>query len=291
MGTGRQRQHRNTPSGAPGSTKWAFGLTFVVPVGENAGLSPLLTAIRALARTQPGKTELVLVDDATKEGIESLVRCWRGQFDSVGHARHEVAKGRGAAVRTGVLAARGQYIVVVEPDTAAPVSDAANLLASLRAGADVALISRRLPGLEVGSSRSFLERAAETTVLKLSQLLVPTGVYDCMSGLQAYRSRPAKQIAQRASVSSTAYAIEWLGLAQRFGCHIAENPISQFATANSEAKSPSKLGMLRDAWRTRQRLSNEEQIAAKPASELLSSTSFQRIDRDALAAARRTNAG
>lgn len=288
---GQHSQHPQRPNGsrpsAPNSS--GFALSFVVPIGANAGLSPLLTAVRALARSQRGKVELVLVDDATSDGLESLVRCWRGQFDCVAVARHEQPKGRGAAVRTGVLATRGDQIVVIEPDTSAPINDAAKLLASLRAGADVALISRRMPGLESGAKKSFLERATETTVFKLSQLLVPTGVYDCASGLQAYRARPAKQIAQRASVSSAAYTIEWLGIAQSFGMKIAENPVSQVHTAldGFQPQGASSLGLLREAWRTRKRLSSDDHLQAKPATELLSSTSFQRIDRDALEALRK----
>lgn len=281
------QRSQNTGAAAPNPS--GFALSFVVPIGANDGLSPLLTSIRAFARTVSGRVELVLVDDATLEGLESLVRCWRGQFDCVALARHEKAKGRGAAVRTGVLAARGEQIVVVEPDTSAPVNDAAKLLTAVRTGADVALISRRMPGLEAGVRKSFLERAAETTVFKLSQLLVPTGVYDCGSGLQAYRSRPAKQIAQRASVSGAAYTIEWLGIAQSFGMKIAESPASQVLKPDdgSESQRATGLGLLREAWRTRRRLSSDDHLQAKPATELLSSTSFQRIDRDALEAARR----
>lgn len=284
-----QKPHQSQSASAASPNSAGFALSFVVPVGANGGLSPLLTSIRALARTQKGRVEVVLVDDATTDGLESLVRCWRGQFDCFAVARHEQAKGRGAAVRTGVLATRGEQIIVIEPDTSAPVNDAAKLLASLRAGADVALISRRMPGLESGAKKSFLERAAETTVFKLSQLLVPTGVWDCASGLQAYRARPAKQIAQRASVSSAAYAIEWLGIAQSFGMKIAESPVSQVQDAadGSEPQGASNLGMLREAWRTRRRLSSDDHLQAKSATELLSSTSFQRIDREALEALRR----
>jgi dolichyl-phosphate beta-glucosyltransferase len=273
----------------PGAAPSAFAISVVIPIGANASLSPLLTSVRALARAQRGRFEVVLVDDATPEGLESLVRCWRGQFESVAVARHEQVKGRGACVRTGVLATRGDLIVVVEPDTRAPLTDAAKLLASLRAGADVALISRRMPGMEMSGNKSFLERAAETTVLKLSQLLVPTGIYDCMSGLQALRSRAAKQIAQRASVSGPAYSIEWLAIAQSFGFRIAENPISQLIEPQegAERTSTSSLSVLREAWRTRKRLSTDDHLQAKPATELLSSTSFQRLDRDALNAAKR----
>ncbi len=286
MGPHSQRPHTSSNPPQPVS---GFALSVVVPVGANCGLSPLLTAIRSLAREQRGKCELVLVDDATPEGLESLVRCWRAQFDGVALARHELGKGRGAAVRTGVLAARGEWVVVVEPDTSAPVQDAHKLLTSLRAGADVALISRRLPGAEMGQKRSFLERAAETTVYKLSQLLVPTGVYDCASGLQAYRSRCGKQIAQRASVSGAAYAVEWLGIAQSFGMQIAENPVSHVHTAleGLEPQGASSLGILREAWRTRKRLSSDDHLQAKPATELLSSTSFQRLDRETLEALRK----
>lgn len=288
MGQVPHRPQAKGATPAAGSTS-GFGVSFVVPVGPNSALSTLLTAIRAMARTQRTKVEVVLVDDGTPEGLESVVRCWRSHFDGVGVARHERPKGRGAAVRTGVLAARGELLVVAEPDTQAPIADASKLMASLRAGADVALVSRRLPGMEANGKKSFLERAAETTVLKLSQLLVPTGIYDCSSGLQAYRARCAKQIAQRASVSGPAYAIEWIAIAQSFSFKIAESPVSQLNVEADDESAPaaSGLSLLREAWRTRKRLSSDDHLLAKPAAELLSSTSFHRVDRDAVEAARR----
>ena len=266
------------------SRQAAFELSLVIPLARSEGLSALLTAVRLFLRDYARGAELVLVDDGCELPIEPVAMRWRSQFSGLSVARHETRKGRGAAARTGVLAARGEYIVVIDPELQIPLVNATLLLECLRDGADAAVISRRMQGDENVDERPFLERAAETTVMTLSQLMVPIGVKDGLSGLRGFRARAAKKIAQRSRVSSAAFGIEWLALAEYLGFQVAECPIRwvRGPLLGSRGRESAPFSLVGDVWKTRKRLKGAEYVDSVHSSELLHETSFTRLDRDAL---------
>ena len=261
-------------------------LSVVLPLpGTQQGLGALMAAVRAGLADVRCTTELVIVDDGGDGSIGAAAMRWRSQFDALAVAQHDTRRGRGAAARTGVLMARGKFIVVTDPELEVPLQNVASLLSSLRSGADVAIASRRLPGQQPADERPFLERAAETTVLALSQLVVPVGVRDSLSGLRGFRSRAAKKVAERSRVSGAAFGIEWIALAQFLGFQIVECPIDCVPAAARRTRATHKqssLELLGDLWRTRKRLAGATYEGSVPASELLHETSFVRLDRATL---------
>jgi dolichyl-phosphate beta-glucosyltransferase len=262
-----------------------FELSLVVPLSTHEGLGGLLTAVRSFLRDYARASEVVLVDDGCDESIEKIASRWRSQFRGLVVAKHDSRHGRGAAARTGTLAARGDYVVVCDPELDIPLVNTTLLIESLSEGADVAIVSRRLGNEGQVDARPFLERATETTVMTLSQLMVPVGVRDSLSGLRGFRSRAAKKIAQRSRVASAAFGVEWLALAQWLGFQVVECPIRWVRGPQLAARgraSHTRLSLLGDVWRTRQRLGGSDYESGMHPNVLLHETSFVRLDRDAL---------
>jgi dolichyl-phosphate beta-glucosyltransferase len=261
-----------------------LSLVLPLPPGQPA-LGALMTAVRVGLADIRCPTEIVIVDDGGDGTVKTAVARWRSHFDGLIVARHDRRRGRGAAARTGVIAARGKYVVVTDPDLALPLQNVSLLLESLRSGADVAIVSRRMPGMELFDERPFLERAAETTVHALSQLVVPVGVRDSLSGLRGFRTRAAKKVADRARVSGAAFGVEWLALAQFFGFQIVECPIEWVRGPLLGQRGKTKqsaLELLGDLWKTRKRLAGENYEGSVTPRELLHETSFVRLDREQL---------
>jgi hypothetical protein len=179
-------------------------------------------------------------------------------------------------------------VVVIDPDLEVSLDSGAQLVDSLRRGADVALVSRR-PAEDQAEGKTFLERAAETTVMRLSQLMVPVGVRDCFSGLIALRSRAAKRIAQRSRVSGPAYPVEWLALSQFLGFQVVEFPLDWVrGRAGADKRRSSAFELLKDVWATRKRLAQDDYQQGLDAQELLGETSFRKLDRPSVGATKRT---
>jgi glycosyltransferase involved in cell wall biosynthesis len=269
-----------------------FDVSVVIPLGEHDdAVGVLLTSVRALGHHIGGNLEVVLVDDGMPHGFEMVAARWRAQFAGLVVARHENRKGRGAAVRTGALVARGECVVVIDPSTEVPLENADQLLDGLRRGADIALVGRESESDREAQTKSFLERATETTIRRLSSMLVDVGVRDCFAGMFAMRSRAAKKIAQRSRVSGSAYPVEWLALGQYLGFQVVEYPLQSprgpLVTERAH-RGASPFRLLKEVWDTRRRFANDDYATSLHQSELLSDTSFRKLDRAALGVGRKS---
>ena len=125
-------------------------LSFVVPAyNEAPRLGASLERLIDFGGQQPYAVEIILVDDGSSDStaeiaLEAAQRVSGGV--SVRLLQHERNRGKGAAVRTGALAATGDVVLYLDADLATPPEEARRLLEALAAGADVAAGSRVQPG-------------------------------------------------------------------------------------------------------------------------------------------------
>lgn len=131
-------------------------------------------------------------------------------------------KGKGGAVRAGVLAARGDPIVFLDSDMTIPVDIIDAFHRALADGADIAIASRYVPGSVVRRPwwRSMLGVVFRACV----HLLVPVRVSDTQCGGKAYTAEAAKDLFRRSRLDGFTFDAEVLFLAGRSGYRVAEIP-------------------------------------------------------------------
>lgn len=150
-------------------------------------------------------------------------------------------RGKGATVRAGMLAARGDPRVFLDADLSIPVEVLDGLLAGLRDGADIAVASRYVPGSSV--RRPVLRIAMSHVYRWLVRTIVPTGLEDTQCGGKAYTAEAADLLFTRQRIDGFAFDAEVLFIARRRGYRIVEVP---FALVQPRRTS---IHLLRDAPR------------------------------------------
>jgi len=230
-------------------------LSVVIPAyNEEARLGATLErAATWLAERRPDH-EVIVVDDGSTDGTGTLVRglsCFgEGDLRLLSYADN---RGKGYAVRRGMLAARGARRLFMDADLSTPIGELDKLWAALDSGADVAIGSRGLPDSDLVRRQSPLrERMGKTFNLIVRSLLLG-GFSDTQCGFKLFTAAAAEGLFSRATVDGFAFDVEVLLLAlDRYD--VREIPVVWENSPLSRV-SPGRdaLQMLRDVVRLRLR--------------------------------------
>src|SRR5262245_3435201 len=147
----RRARHRDRPAPAasgPAQDSVTPRWSVVIPAfNEAQRLPPFLERVVAYFEGRDEPYEVIVVDDGSTDGTAELVEA--RSLSAVRVLRLRANAGKGAAVRAGMLAARGAYRLFTDADGATPIEELKRLEPVLMAGADVVLGSRVLvdPGV------------------------------------------------------------------------------------------------------------------------------------------------
>ena len=223
----------------------------IVPAFNEAQRLPLslpllIDAVRSLA----GRSEIVLVDDGSTDETSAVATRLLADFPDVTIVRLPWNCGKGAAVRRGVSAARGEIIAFLDADLSSDISHLAELLALLD-NADIALGSRAVAGAIV-RGRTTARQVGSNAYRFLAQALTAGTIADTQCGFKAFRAPVAKLLFSMTSATGFGFDVEILTLATALNFSIAEYPIRWTATEGGHVVLRRHgLGMLQDLRRAR----------------------------------------
>ncbi|PYF08199.1 glycosyl transferase family 2 [Rhodobacter viridis] len=159
--------------------------TIVVPCRNEAlNILPLIAEIAAAMAGQ-GAFEIIVVDDGSDDGMAARLEAARGDWPMLRVLRHDRSGGQSAAIHSGVLAARGALICMLDGDGQNPPAELPRLIAALRApgAAPIGLVA----GQRVGRKDTLARRLASRFANGLRSRVLKDGTRDTGCGLKAFR--------------------------------------------------------------------------------------------------------
>jgi len=220
-------------------------LSVVIPAyNEAERIGPYLEAIAAFLQAAGEPHEILVVDDGSRDGTADLIRRERQRLEALGLLTYEPNRGKGHAVRTGFLAARGKLRLFADADGSTPIAELLRLRSALeQQGCDLAIGSRALPapGIErrIKPHRYLIGQVFRV----LREGLLHVSVVDSQCGFKLLTAEAARIICPAARVDGFAFDVEWLYLAARAGLRVAEVPV------NWHDSQSSRVNLLTDPWR------------------------------------------
>ena len=199
-------------------------LSIVVPAyNEELRLLPTLQRLHKYLSNQPLRYEIVVVDDGSRDGTCALVEREMPRIAGLRLVRQMPNRGKGAAVRTGMLAARGQIRVMCDADGSMPPEQLPALLAPITAcKAEIAIGSRYAPGAKTDVKQPKYRVLWSRLCNKVIQRSLVPGVRDTQCGFKAFTAESARELFGVARIDGWAFDLEILALARRRGWAIAE---------------------------------------------------------------------
>jgi dolichyl-phosphate beta-glucosyltransferase len=228
-------------------------LSVVVPAyNEEQRLAPSLRqALEYLAR-RGGTYELLVVDDGSRDGTSRVAAEFAGQGVRV--LRHNPNRGKGAAVRTGLLASRGRQVLITDADFSTPIEEVEKLERFLRDDTPLVIGSRGLADSQVRQRQPFYREMMGKTFNRLIRIFGVSGIRDTQCGFKLARGEEGRRIASELKIDGFAYDVELIWLARRRGYKVAEVGVIWVNSPDSRVDPiRSSFSMLRDVLTMRLR--------------------------------------
>ena len=220
-------------------------LSIVVPAyNEEHRIAPTLARLSAHLSSQAMSWEIVVVDDGSRDATCAVVEAAMARIPNLRLVRQTPNRGKGAAVRLGMLEARGQIRVMSDADGSMPPEQLPRLLAPILAcTADIAIGSRYAEGARSNIKQPWYRIAwSRLANLVIQRSLVP-GVRDTQCGFKAFTAETARALFPLGRIDGWAFDLEILALARRAGYAISEVGVEWTDDRRS------RVNPLRDMWK------------------------------------------
>lgn len=239
-------------------------LSVVIPTyNEARRFPPHLGDVLSYLREHYPAFELIVVDDGSRDDTTAVLRDALAGEPRARLLTYQPNRGKGYAVRTGVLASRGAVVVFLDADLSTPVDQIPLALERLRQ-ADIVIGSRDLPSSDIRGQQPVYRRLASEVFKWIRFLMVGLWrISDTQCGFKAYRGPLARQLFALARVDRFMFDVEILYLAERAGLRIQEMPVRWTDAPGSTVRFREGLvDMIRDLWRI-PRLHPERPVIAR----------------------------
>ncbi len=185
--------------------------------------------------------ELIFVDDGSKDGCGEVIKQASEKDSRIRLEGYEVNRGKGFAVKTGVLASTGDLVIFTDCDNAygeETIKRAVDQLVSTNA--DMLIGSRNLTK-DGYAEYTFLRRVASKTYIKMICMFAGFKLSDSQCGFKGFKGEVGRKLFKYSEVERFAFDLEIILLAQKAGHSITEMPVKVINHRES------KVSLLRDS--------------------------------------------
>lgn len=226
-------------------------LSVVIPAhNEESRLPRTLEQVFAFLDTQSYPSEVVVVENGSTDRTLELARGFAARHPNL-KLIHTDGRGKGLAVRLGMLAASGEYAFMCDADLSMPIDQVSRFLPPALPGVQVAIGSR-----EVKGARRFDEPAHRHIggrfINLLIRLLILPRLQDTQCGFKCFSRSVARDLFQAQVLDGWSFDIELLYIAYRRGYTVVEVPVDWYYRSESKVSAvPDALRMISDIFRIR----------------------------------------
>ena len=230
------------------NTQKKVTLTLVIPVYREFRflLRSLQQVAAFIADTREAVVDAIFVDDGSPDCTPEVVSSFLAEQKNpqMRLIHYETNRGKGYAVRTGVLAASGDLILMSDADLSTPLEDWRVLYRAVLGGADVACGSRAMLGARIGKPPPLLRRILSRVFNVLVRAAGVRGIRDTQCGFKLFRAAAARDVFRRLRTERFAFDVEMISVARDLNYRVEEVPVSWNYSGHSTVRLFSSGGRM-----------------------------------------------
>ena len=210
-------------------------LSLIIPAhNEETRLPDTLRQVLEFAERQTYTMEVLVVENGSEDRTFQIAKDFAMQYPKI-RVLQNSQRGKGRAVRQGMLAAQGEFRFMCDADFSMPVEEINLFLPPNQEGYDIAIASREAPGAARHGEpyyRHFIGRIYNGLI----RWLALPGLQDTQCGFKCFRGEVAEDLFQRQTLMGWSFDVEILFIARQLGYKIIELPIHWYYNPQSKIK-------------------------------------------------------
>ena len=223
-------------------------LSIVIPAfNEERRLPRTLEQVFSFLQEQSYSAEVLVVENGSSDNTLHVAHQYAEKHPNL-HVLTEKNRGKGNAVRRGMLEAQGQYRFMCDVDLSMPIEELKKFIPETDQSLEIAIASREAKGAVRYNEPDFRHLGGRLINLAIRILILP-GLNDTQCGFKCFRDDIAKDIFSSQTISGWSFDIELLYLARKRGYQILEVPIHWYFDAETKLRAVNDaIRMLRDIF-------------------------------------------
>lgn len=217
-------------------------LSLIIPAhNEEDRLPDTLKQALEFAGKQTYSMEVLVIENGSMDRTFQIAQDFAMQHPII-KVLQNAQRGKGRAVRQGMLAAQGEYRFMCDVDLSMPLSEINRFLPPVLEGYDIVIASREAPGA-VRHEEPYYRHFVGRIYNGLIRFLALPGLHDTQCGFKCFRAAAAQDLFPRQTLFGWSFDVEILFIARILGYKIVELPIHWYYNPNS------KIKVLRDSFK------------------------------------------
>jgi len=217
-------------------------LSIIIPAyNEEHRLPGTLEQVLSFLQAQPYSAEALVVENGSQDHTYDIAVEFSRRFNNL-HVIQSKERGKGLAVRKGILEATGEYRFMCDADLSMPIAEVNRFIPPALKDFEIAIASREAPGAvrynEPGY-RHFIGRGFNTLI----RIIALPGIRDTQCGFKCFRGEIVNNLFRRQTLTGWSFDVELLFIARGLGYRTVEVPIPWYFNPES------KVRVLRDSIR------------------------------------------
>lgn len=210
-------------------------LSIIIPAhNEEHRLPHTLESLYTYLSSQSYLFDVWIVENGSQDQTLRLAQELAQRYDRL-HVLHEEQRGKGLAVRRGMLTATGTYRMMCDADLSMPPHEIGRFLPPQLTGVDIAIASREAPGAKRYDEPHYRHWIGRVFNLLIRLLLLPQ-FHDTQCGFKCFTAAAAERLFPFQTITGWTFDVEILYLATRLGLRIQEVPIQWYFNAESKVQ-------------------------------------------------------
>lgn len=197
-------------------------------------------------------SEVIVVDDGSRDGTVRLAEEFRSRVPSVRVLRNPGNRGKGYSVRHGMMEAKGEWTLFSDADLSTPLEELDKLwMAAQEARAQVAIGSRAIDRSLIGVHQPFFRETAGKLFNLAVRVVTGLPFWDTQCGFKLFETRAAREIFRRQQLERFGFDVEVLFIARKLGYSCIEVPVRWNDMAGTKVGAVGGLSAFFDPLRVR----------------------------------------